>query len=82
MFTCDICGATFKDFRNGGYVQNLITHCPACDERPGIPVTVIEEGQTRTIYTKSISEALKTMYAAFHGGEEVKTSGLLQKSHD
>lgn len=29
MFTCK-CGKTFKDFRNGGYVQNLIVHCPEC----------------------------------------------------
>jgi hypothetical protein len=29
MFKCK-CGKSFKDFRNGGFIQNLIVHCPEC----------------------------------------------------
>jgi hypothetical protein len=40
MFTCDDCGNKFKDFRNGGYIQNLKTHCPNCVGNKTFTVTV------------------------------------------
>jgi len=29
MFTCK-CGKSFKDFRNGGFIKNMVVQCPEC----------------------------------------------------
>ena len=57
--TCSNCGENFKDFSEGGYVQNRVIYCPKCDGRPGIPVRFIEGLQVRVIYVQSIKEGLE-----------------------
>lgn len=57
MFTCDDCGKQFEDFRKGGYVQNLKTHCPEC---VGVKTfTVNVNGMVKHTTFKNAMSALK-----------------------
>jgi len=40
MFKCDICGTNFKDFKNGGYIKNLVTHCPKCSSNKEFTINI------------------------------------------
>ncbi len=61
MFHCSICHSDFKDFSRGGYVQDKVVHCPDCDERKGIPITIITDEGRKVVYTRNVHEALEVI---------------------